>query len=350
MDITKCNRNKMGLLICFVVCFICGSQQVMATEVKIDEVKPWDSGERVALYCSIAVSHTNQISSYAEAELLWAKPEGSRVTEGDLIAEQDGFFLAREKDILEVRIGDIKSNMTFAQKEYDRLLKSNEFVSKTELNVLQRRFDAAKYQLEEMQFNLKVIEYRIGKLQHFAPFDGKITSLMANLGENIVVGQPILQLIANKYKELACRVPLDISQNDDISNAQFQFQNIYSLDFKRQQALALGSEQSVMVFLTLPEELKPSTVVDKRVKVTMQNNAANTIQVPFDAMVLGSDGNYVWRLDENNKIHKQIVHIITAQTSSFIVRSEMKPGTRVVVRGKQAMKDGEEVTISGAAL
>jgi RND family efflux transporter MFP subunit len=305
----------------------------------------WEHGEKVLLYCAVGVPFKHQISSHADAELIWVLPEGSLVKEGDLLAKQDNFHLERKSEMLNIRLSDTKSKMTFNNKEFIRLKKlSKEHVSESQLNGVKRNYDKSKYEFTEMEQERKVLNYRISRLEHRASTVGRVAKLTANLGENIVIGQPILQLIPTLSKELTCSIPLDVYDNKDLSTVDFQFDGRYILSYKRQLASANNVEQSLTIYLSLPLELQSRLVIGKRLQVTMYQKQVNLTQVPFDAMVLEDDGNYVWVLSEDNKVRKQSVDIVSTQAAYFIVHSELKVGSRVVVRGKQSMEAGKEVS------
>jgi len=329
-------------LICLFSLFFC--QLVNAEQVKVGAVTYWEHGEKVLLYCAVAVPFKNQISSHADAELIWVLPEGSLVKEGDLLARQDNFHLARKSKMLNIRLSDTQSKMVFTNKEFIRLKElSKEHVSESQLNGVKRQYDKSKYELAEMKQEREVLNYRISRLEHRASAVGRVANLTANLGENIVIGQPILQLIPTLSKELACSIPLDIYDNNDLSTVNFQFDGKYILSYKRQLAAANDVKQSLTIYLSLPIELQSRLVIGKRLQVNMYQETDNLTQVPFDAIVLEDDGNYVWVLDEDNKVRKQSVDIVSTQATSFIVHSELKVGNRVVVRGKQSMEAGKEV-------
>jgi RND family efflux transporter MFP subunit len=346
------HKATFNAFVLFLMVTFCSLAQ--ATQVKVENVLPWQKGKQVLLYCAVDVSFKNQISSYAEAELIWLLPEGSSVKKGDVLARQNSFYLERQSKMLAIRIADANSKLDFTRKEYTRLQRlTKAHVAESQLNRVKRQYDQARYTLAEMEEQREVINYRLSKLHHLAPAAGQVTNLLASLGENMAIGQPILQLIATQFKELACSVPLDVYQqfnaysSEALSPVQFQFNESYSLSLKRQQASAQKDEQSITLFLSLPAQLQANLVVGKRLQVTMNQQQPNLTQVPFDAMILANEGHYVWRLDEDNKVHKQPVDIVATQKVSFIVRSKMKSGSRVVVRGKQSMEVGKAVTLAG---
>lgn len=340
-----------GLFAFFLIVF---AQWVNAEQVRTDKVKSWNKGEQVSLHCEVVVPYKNQISSYVDAELLWALPAGSKVKEGDVLAKQDNFQLDRKRKILDIRIANAKSKVTFTHKEYTRLKALNsEHVSESQLNGVRRQHEEASYKLAEMEQQREVINYQFRRLEHRAPIAGQVINVTANLGENMSVGQPILQLIPTKFKELACRMPLDVfhiskvEESEGLSSFHFKLKDNESLTLTRHEASANKAEQSITVFLSLPTSRQAVLVVGKRLRVTMYHKKKNITQIPFDAMVLDTDGNFVWTLDEENKVNKQPVFIVAALAQNFIVRSKLTVDTRVVVRGKQSLEPGKEVSVEG---
>lgn len=354
MHFAKTRRYKVSFhdFICLLSLFFC--QQINAEQIKAEKVTSWDDGEQISLYCAVVVPFKHQISSYTNAELSWILPEGSLVQAGDLLARQDNFHLSREIKMLDIRIADAQSKVEFTDKEYIRLQRlSKEHVSESQLNGAKRKYEQAKYGAAEMEQQREVINYHITRLEHHASSSGRVAHLTANVGENIVIGQPIMQLISTQSKELACSIPLGayqqfkIYKNEDLSTIQFLLDGKHLLVFKRHQAIANKVEQTITVFLSLPTVLQKILVIGKRLQVAMNQDTENMIKIPFDALIIGSDGNYVWALDEDNTVHKQYVDIISAHKVSFVVRSTLKVGTRVVVRGKQSMEPGKEVSLVG---
>jgi RND family efflux transporter MFP subunit len=352
MYLKKCKTDVLTLPGLIGLFFLLFFPLVNAEQVKAGTVKSWHHGEQVLLYCAVVTPFKNQISSYADAELVWLLPEGSLAKKGEVVARQDDFHLKRKRKMLDIQMSDATSKVDFSHKEYTRLqMLSKAHVSRSALNRVKRQYQEAKHQLAEMEQQGEVINYRLSRLEHRAPVLARVANLMANLGENIAAGQAILQLIPTLSKELACSIPLDIYQKftlynkQGLSSLEFLFDKKHALTFKREQALANQVEQSLTVYLSLSAELQTRLVIGKRVQVTMYQERKNTTQVPFDAMVLEHDGNYVWVIDRDNKVSKQPVVIVSAQATSFIVRSALQVGAQVVVRGKQSMQAGIEVSL-----
>jgi len=109
MHIKKFIQYKLAIF--FFICLFSLSfcQLANSKQIKTEKVTSWDHGEQVLLYCAVDIPFRNQISSYADAELLWIVPEGSLIKEGDLLAKQDDFHLSQKRKMLDIRIAGTKS-------------------------------------------------------------------------------------------------------------------------------------------------------------------------------------------------------------------------------------------------
>jgi membrane fusion protein, multidrug efflux system len=79
-------------------------------------------------------------------------------------------------------------------------------------------------------------------------------------------------------------------------------------------------------------------------------NMPNATTVPRRAVLTGSNGHFVWVLDEDKKTMQRIVTLGSNVGDRVIVKSGLSPGERVVVDGVMKVADGKRVNVATPAL
>ncbi|MGO3744743.1 MAG: efflux RND transporter periplasmic adaptor subunit, partial [Alcaligenes aquatilis] len=67
--------------------------------------------------------------------------------------------------------------------------------------------------------------------------------------------------------------------------------------------------------------------------------------IPSHAIQRGSVGTYVYTLDDEDKVHIQVVELGTATLESTLIKTGLKEGDRVVVEGTDRLREGSEVDV-----
>ena len=86
--------NQVSLLL--VTLFSSVSAVASAPLVKVSTVEAWQNGVVNTLNCQVAVQYLTVFASDSDAKLTFLLPKGTEVNKGELIAEQDNYYLQQQ--------------------------------------------------------------------------------------------------------------------------------------------------------------------------------------------------------------------------------------------------------------
>ncbi|GAA5442090.1 hypothetical protein Misp06_00251 [Microbulbifer sp. NBRC 101763] len=320
-------------------------------KVRIQPAQEWLQATRSIIYCTVNSPPLTQISSHAEAELKSAKPVGSIVKAGELVAEQDGFYLSRGMDILKTDLEIAERQLSHAEEELARLmpLREAQMVSPSQLNDLKLNASTFRLSKQRLKQQLEIDQYRFERLKHFASRDSQVLQVEAHPGERLTRGQRILQLLPLNEKQLECLVPRDqIGMNLAIQKNEFRYDG-EPLSLKNIGRTMDGDTQNLSLYFDGHGKHFESLLVGQRFQIAMlsptgpREKAGNITKLPSDAVLLEGGKYHTWALGLENKVRKVEVEILDTLADHFIVISEIQPGDQLVVLGNGNLQADQEV-------
>ena len=89
-------------------------------------------------------------------------------------------------------------------------------------------------------------------------------------------------------------------------------------------------------------------VVGTALQIGVPSSApAQVVAVPRDALVLRSEGTYVFRIKEDNTAERLLVRTGAASGARVAVLGGIESGDRVVIRGGERLRPGQPVEFGG---
>jgi len=314
--------------------------------VEVAKVEPWSQGAAHTIYCEVETPHTYLLSSHNSARLKWALPEGSQVTRGQLIAEQDGYYITQSIERLKIDIesADIQQEYTAAEYQRIQLLNEQNLVSSSRLNDMYRLSIQANLSKKKLEQQLQELQYREKNLLHIAPVNGQILRLESQPGEYLSDGQTILQLQPIENKELICELPLKkYRQHNQLNTAKFTLNGNNNLTLDRSTISLKEDSQTLALYLRADKSMKQTLLLGERLQVVVSYLTQDISRVPHDALELADDGYYVWKLNETQSVSRLAVDIVSTQNDYFLVKSPLQGGDHVVTFGKQGLAEKQQV-------
>ena len=316
--------------------------------VSVVDVTGWEKGASHTLYCQVQTANTYQLSSHSSARLNWVLPEGSLVKKGQLIASQDEYYLKNQINRLQLDVQSASAQEEFTAMELERLSSLNkQLVSSSALHDIARQSKQALLNKKMLQQELEEATYRLKMLKHYAPVNGQILAMQAQLGENLDAGQNVIQIQPSDDKELACEISLGkYRQANQLIDANFLFANAIALKLDRQSISLNASSQTLKLFLQPVNRDQALMLIGERIPVSVSSKMPKLTRIPHDALEVGDDGYYTWRLTSDDKVNRIKIDIISSQENHFIVKSELIHGDKVVTFGKQGLTDSQQVEVN----
>ncbi|WP_299974494.1 efflux RND transporter periplasmic adaptor subunit [uncultured Pseudoteredinibacter sp.] len=347
--------------------------------VQTAKVEAWPAGLSKTLYCVVSTPQLFQSNSQSSSELLTILPIGAQVKAGELVALQDDFYLRQDLKQLKIDEQLAQAELAHARGEYQRLavLSQKDMISKAQLSEAALIQTRAKLQLESLNNKTRTLERRIESLEHRAPFRAQVLRVDAEPGQQLSTGQSLFQLLPLEYKQLECKLPLDIAkelkllgrqsfhytqaQSSSFSAADLQFSVSYESGYtvgpneESSKLLSLRAlshkadkdTQSLDIYLELQNPQHPRLLIGQRVKVKVQQQHADISRVPYDAISLSGNSYELWQLKDDNSVSKIYPHIVSTSKNHFIIRSPLRAGDKVITRGQRELKEKQLVFVAG---
>lgn len=315
--------------------------------VRVDEVKSWQGGSEQTLHCKVQTPHQYQIASHGEARLKWVLSAGTQVEKGQLIAEQDGYYLERDIARLDIELASAEVEASHAGEEYQRLqaLSQQQLVSQSQLKDLARISQQAELSARMLDEQLKEARYRLAHLKHHAPAAGQIMALASQPGEHLAIGQGIAQLQPVENKELLCDLPLiHYRQSNELTDVSFHLMDGSQLRLSRRSIDLQQDTQTLRIYLQASPAEQERLLLGERLSVVLSHETPGLSRIPHDALELSEDNYYVWQLTPDNNVTQQSVRIIATHEAYLLVESSLVAGDKVVTRGKQGLSEDQGVT------
>lgn len=289
----------------------------------------------------------SRISLDVEGTIINILEVGDHANKGDLLAEIDATTYQLELQEFEKSIMPLEAKMQFYQRESQRLEK----LARTK-NAAKNRLDEVKSDYNEMIGELSVAEIkikqardRIRRTRILAPFSGVITERFKSVGEYANPGDDLLRLVNQENLEIQARTPQytvpfiqrhkSLLVVDDDAEVRANIRTI----------IPIGDQVSRLYELRL-------ALADHRwmaghaVKVVVPTGASKSVvAVPHDALVIRRDGIKLFRINQANTAELIPVATGVANRKYIEVIGDVEAGDRVVIRGNERLRPGQEVQV-----
>lgn len=337
---------------------LCGLSAFSGVQAQFGQAAPVeiDQAQMIAMAPTMQVAGTvlsrsdALLSAEVEGRVLEIVEPGQRFDAGDVLARIDDTALRLRADELAAEIDSVEARLAFLEAElnrYQSLAQSN-LASRTQIDQTRSERDIALGNLRVARSRLAQLEDQIKRTRVRAPFDGVVARRLVQAGERVSQGTQIMRVYNPADLEVVARAPLSyyrylqpgdelaVRLNDEVIAAPLR-------------ALVSQGSESVHVF-ELRLDLEQPLPVGQTVRVTIPTaDVREVLAVPRDALVLRGDGASVYIVDEQNTARQIRVGVGIGSENMIEVRGPIKPGDRVVTRGNERLRSGQEVQVIGQA-
>ncbi|MCP3668208.1 MAG: efflux RND transporter periplasmic adaptor subunit [Gammaproteobacteria bacterium] len=261
--------------------------------------------------------------------------EGDPVTRGQLLVKMDDLLLTAQ-------LRKTRANRKQAEVDLKRLqkLRKKRAVSEDEL----ARSETA---LEVARADQLLLETRLGYTTITAPFSGIVSTRRIEPGD-----------VVSKHSHLLTVIDPD-SLVTQISISELLLPHIKRNDTVSVRIDALGVETHPGRILRIHPELDPLThqgtveiILDpvpegaragQFARVTLESARVDRIMIPFAAVQRDRDGEYVFRISDEQKAQRTTVHSGMRIADQIEIIEGIKPGEQIIIRGFLGLVDGKKV-------
>ncbi len=309
---------------------------------------------------SVAAGQVAQIPAQVGARVMTIRHrEGDRVEQGELLIRLDDRELGNETRRLRANEQRLRSDLDYWQRQNRRniTLRQQKVIAESQLDESRRRVDGLLASIEENAEALANAEIRLGYSRIRAPFAGRISRLMTEVGDLAVpLSKPLLELVSLQDMKAVVSVPqVDIGRlsrglavNIEILAADLhlarRIEKIYPLlDPVTRNAtfeICLGCRPE-----TLPDTLYPGMALAATVVLAHHDEA---LSIPHHALLWRGDAQGVF-LFEDGVARWRPLQGGAVEEGRVLIRSGLKAGERLIVTPDSRLRDGLAVIAPAAA-
>jgi len=346
----KTTMPRFLLLSLFLAAPVLAQQEQPASVVQVASVSRAELAPTVAVPGTIYSRNDVQITAGVPGQLQMVVEPGTYVNKGDTIARIDSrtLLLQRAEQEALLQRAEINVRQLESQLHRQRELGGSNLVSEFEIEQTEANRDLAISDANITRVRIRQIDDQIQRADIRAPFTGLIISRFHRAGEDVLRGEVLGQMTDIENMEVRAFVPLKHLQRTAIGDAIDIFATDKRFEGRIRALIPTGDvrSQTFEARIDLPEGASARWTVGELVSVAVPIRARQvSLTVPRDALVLRSDGEYVFRINEENKAERIKVNIGDSSGSLVAVSGPLFEGDRVAIRGAENLQDGAAVKI-----
>ncbi len=342
----------------------CALVPVLGAEVRpvtVDMAVSAPSVTWMELTGSVTASHRSQLSPRIPGLIRKVHVDaGVMVKEGDVLMELDSELAELEGERMDSELAQARIELADAGRllEEGRALASRGAFPKSEAAGRQTSYDVKQATVGQLEARIKLQRAIIERHRLVAPYDGVISRRLADEGEWVQTGGPVVELVSLKNPRLDVQVPQEyFAAISEDTKVMVRIDSFPGLEYVGRVAVSVPVKDDVArTFLTRVEweeggeKIGPGMSGNARVEI---RSGEDVVQVPRDAVVRFPDGgSKVWVVkEEGGRTVVEARDVVLGGTlgeTVHVIRG-LAGGARIVVRGNETLREGQVVEIIPAA-
>ncbi|MFV7563268.1 efflux RND transporter periplasmic adaptor subunit [Aeromonas sp. PS2Canimalfood6] len=323
--------------------------QAQSKMVTLAEVAQGEAGASIWVSGTVASRQQAALSAEVSGRVEWVAEFGSRVKAGDELLRLDGATLRLSLEQARAEQAREASNLRYARAEFQRLERLHQQKSASQSQYDKARYDVEQAELAEQLARVQVrqIEEQLRRSRIFAPFDGVVNEHFVQPGEHVDEGEQALELVNPDEPDIRLRAPIAWAQQLAaqtrlrVEGEQLSSHAVYY------QRAASADPKSRLIELRLKPEAG-TFIIGSPVRVALPMGERQTMLLPRDALVLGTEGSVVYQVEKSGadlKVNRVPVTVLFGDSREVAVSGALKQGDKVVVRGAGSLQDGDKVEL-----
>lgn len=306
--------------------------------VSIITVKPADTSDIMIVPGVLEPWHESVISSQQSGRIVAiAVEKGGRVGKGDVLMSIDSKIQELALKRAEITKADAESDFL----RWDKLKKTGS-VSDDEMESVRKNRELAGVAYAEAEEQLAYCTLK-------APVEGVVADRMVEVGEYVVPGMSVFELVEDRRLKLVVSIPerdiYSVKEGQELSfSVPAAGDKIFSGKVIFVSPRAEKSSNSFTVELAVENsegELKPGCIASLSFERSV---IKGRIIVPLTALI-PVRGQYVAFVVKENRAFKRVVRIESILGSEAVVESGLEDGDVLVTMGHRTLEDGMTVKV-----
>ncbi len=288
--------------------------------------------------------------------------EGQFVKKGQLLAEIDPRALQTQLAQQKAQLAQQKALLDNAKrdlKRYDSLVE-DDAIAAQQRDTQRSLVAQTQAALDNVQAQIKHTELQLSYTQILAPLAGKIGFRQVDVGNQIKASDAnglativeidpitvIFSLPEIHLPQLQSQLPLGQRMSVEIWNADKSQRLATSRDWisDNQVDAATGSIRLKAFVSNAQQQLTPNQFVQVRLQL---DTLKQVLIIPSQAILYGAQGDYVYRVNADNKVETIKVKRLHSTTTQIAIEGALNVGDTLVTDGSDRLKPGSLVKASG---
>lgn len=289
-----------------------------------------------------------RVAAEVAGRLIAVKEVGDRVARDEEIARIDDRALQLQLRDATARIRRLEASLKFlgSQAQRFRALAQENNAARNQLDESLSQKAMAEQDLEVARVDRDQTLYQISRSKVTAPFTGRIVERLAQAGEYVSVGMPVVRLVDTENVEVQARAPLTVAgflkEGMTVTVRDGEVSHSGTL----RAVIPVGDARSRLIEVRV-NLVSEGTVIGSAVRVELPRSLpTEVVAVHRDALVLRQDATYLFRVKEDKTVEQIPVTTGIGQGSFIEVRGDIADGDRIVIRGGERLRPGQTVTIA----
>jgi len=275
---------------------------------------------------------------------------GDVVAKGDVIAELDDRLFALQLQENETDIKRLEADLVFLNKQLQRLrsLARTDNAPTRSLEEALANRDKTTQDLARAKIARERTLFQLEKTKVTAPFSGRVVDRLIQVGEYATTGAEIARVVDTESIEVRARIPVDAAPfvRDGMDVTLFVRGELVKAPLRS--IIPVGDQVSRTFEIRVALPTDQTWIIGQAVRVGVPSDAPETVvAVPRDALILRASNTYIFKIGEDLKAERVAVKVGVGQGDWVAVSGPIAAGERVVVRGGERLRPGQEVELAG---
>lgn len=278
---------------------------------------------------------------------------GDTVSAGQVLAQLDSTDLALASSGAQANLAAVAAERAFAQAEAKRYrdLHAQQFVSQALLDAKETALKAAEERHRALAAQSSLAKNQNAYTQLRTETAGVVVAVLAEAGQVVAAGQPVLKLAQSGEREILVAVPEN--RVADLAKAGEVVVTLWATADKRyrgrvreiapQADSVTRTYAARIAILNADEEVR----LGQTARVILNQSTADAwVLIPLGSVFQQGDQPAVWLIDAAGGVHLRPVQVAAWREDGVAVKSGLSEGERIVAAGAHKLVEGETVRVA----
>jgi RND family efflux transporter MFP subunit len=275
---------------------------------------------------------------------------GTAVKAGQVLAQLDPKDLQLSANSAAAQVAAAQAQANVAKLDFDRVqnLHTKGFASQAELDRNSTQYQASKAQLDAVIAQSRQVANQTGYATLVADSNGVVTAILAEAGQVVAAGQPVVRIARDGEVEILASVPEDrIATVKEGQAVTISLWTVAGKSFagkvREVGSAADAYTRTYTVRVSIPTP-PPEMKLGMTASITIPLAAPSLVHVPSSAMVPREGKAGVWVLDEKAMmVHFRPAKFVGVEANDVLIGEGLSAGDVIVTAGAALLQEGQKV-------